>query len=439
MPEYQIDRASAADLMQRSSGHGSAPMQVAGVLVLQGRPAFDDVRTAIGERIRSVPRLRRRLTATPFGAGRPIWVDDPGFEIDAHVRAVCCPPPGGETELLAVAAGLLTDPLPPDRPPWSVTHVDGLDGGRTALVVLVDHVLADGVGGLAVLERLVDGSPAMAAGDFPSAPPPRRVLVRDALRSRARVLGRLPSFARLLAGAWRELAPAVRTRAPRCSLNRPTGPARRLALARAELGAVRSVAHDHGGTVNDVVLTAVTGALHTLLAGRGEQVDRFVVSIPVTPRRHTDAGRLGNLVGVLPIELPATGESRTRLERTARIVRSRKTAAPGASVAVLAPVLRLLDAVGLFGRYVSHQHQVSTLVTNIRGPDHRLSFLGLPVAEIIPVTTTTGNVTVCFAVLSYAGRLTVTVVADPATCPDLPALVSGLQHELDRLTEISCA
>ncbi|HYU87016.1 MAG TPA: wax ester/triacylglycerol synthase family O-acyltransferase, partial [Kribbellaceae bacterium] len=429
-----IDRASAADLMQQASGHGSAPMQVAGVLVLHGRPSPDEVRAAIADRIRAVPRLRRRLVRAPFGAGRPVWVDDPAFDAAHHVRSVRCPPPGGEMELLAIAAELLTRALPRDRPLWSVTHVDGLAGGRSALVVLFDHVLADGIGGLAVLDRLVDGAPAVPASDFPQPAARRGALVADAFRTRIRAVARFPAALRLVTGAWAELAPAMKTQAPRCSLNRPTGPARRLAVARADLAAVRSVAHVHGGTVNDVVLAAVTGALREVLAGRGEVVDRFVISVPVSPRRRTDAARLGNEVGVLPIELPATGDPWSRLDRVARIVRSRKTAAPGTSSALLAPMIRALAAIGLFDWFVAHQRQINTLVTNVRGPDRPLTFLGVPIADIVPVTTTTGNVTVSFAVFSYAGRLTVTVVADPAACPDLPVLVALLQDELDRLT-----
>jgi diacylglycerol O-acyltransferase / wax synthase len=429
-----IDRATAADLMQRAAGHGSAPMQVGGVLVLEGRPAPDEVQAAIVERIRGVPRLRRRLVRTPFGAGRPVWVDDAAFDVGAHVRAVRCPPPGGEAELLAIAAGLVVHALPRDRPLWSVAQVDGLAGGRSALVVLFDHVLADGIGGLAVLSRLVDGAPAAAETGFPLPPPRRAALVADAVRSRIRAIRQLPTRLRLIRAAGAELAAAAGPRPPSCSLNRPTGPTRRLGVARAGLDAVRSVAHAHGGTVNDVVLTAVTGALRELLSRRGELVDRFVVSVPVSARRRQDAAKLGNVVGVLPVDLPATGPSRARLERIARVTRARKATGAGASSALLAPVLRALAATDLFGWYVSRQRLVNTLVTNVRGPDRSLSFLGLPIAEVIPVTTTTGNVTVAFAVLSYAGRLTVTVVADPVRCPDLPVLVSLLQDELDQLT-----
>jgi WS/DGAT/MGAT family acyltransferase len=425
-----MDRANAADLMQQASGRGSAPMQVGGVLVLRGCPEPERVRAALAERIRAVPRLRRRLISAPFGAGRPVWVDDPAFDIDAHVRVVRCPAPGGDAELLAIAADLLTHALPRDRPLWSATFVDGLADGRSALVVMFDHVLADGIGGLFVLSQLVDGlTPAPDSG-FPATPPQRAELFADALRSRIRAVRRLPAVPRMLAAAWAELAPSVHVRAPQTSLNQPTGPDRQLGVARTDLDSVRRIAHAYGGTINDVVLAAVTGALHDLLDGRGESIDSLVVSIPVSSRRKTADGRLGNAVGVLPIELPAAGDPAYRLDRIARIVRDRKTDAPGASSLVLAPVLRMLAAAGLFDRYVTHQRRINTLVTNVRGPGEPLTFLGVPIAEIIPVTTTTGNVTVSFAVFSYAGRLTVSVVADPVGCPDLPTLVCLLQNEL---------
>jgi diacylglycerol O-acyltransferase / wax synthase len=425
-----LDRATGIDLMQQASGRGSAPMQVGGVLVLRGRTEPELVRAAIAERIRAVPRLRRRLVSVPFGAGRPVWVDDPAFDIDAHVRVVRCPAPGGEAELLSIAADLLTHALPRDRPLWSVTLVDGLADGRSALVVMFDHVLADGIGGLFVLSRLVDGPTPVPDSGFPATPPQRAELFADALRSRIRAVRRLPAVPRMLAAAWAELAPSVHVRAPPSSLNQPTGPDRQLGVVRTDLDSVRQIAHAYGGTINDVVLAAATGALHDLLAGRGESIDSLVVSIPVSSRRRTADGRLGNAVGVLPIELPAAGDPAYRLDRIARIVHDRKTDAPGASSAVLAPVLRMLAATGLFDRYVTHQRRINTLVTNVRGPGEPLTFLGVPIAEIIPVTTTTGNVTVSFAVFSYAGRLTVSVVADPVGCPDLPTLVSLLQNEL---------
>ncbi|MBK9560318.1 MAG: hypothetical protein IPO44_12425 [Candidatus Microthrix sp.] len=147
------------------------------------------------------------------------------------------------------------------------------------------HVLADGIGGLAVLAGLVDGAEETPEREFPRPAPATSRLALDALRSRVRGLSRLPRAPARVGAAVKELRATGGTQAARCSLNRPTGPDRRLAVATVELAAVVDVAHDYGGSVNDVVLSAIDGALLTLLAGRGEQVQRLVVSIPVSAGR----------------------------------------------------------------------------------------------------------------------------------------------------------
>jgi len=205
-------------------------------------------------------------------------------------------------------------------------------------------------------------------------------------------------------------------------------------VARADLADVRAVARAHGGTVNDVVLTAATGALHTVLRKRGELVDHLVISVPISARRKASATQLGNQVGVIPVALPTTGGPIQRLDTVTRITRGRKAAPRAASAALLAPAFRTLARLGAFKWFVDRQRLVTTFVTNLRGPDTRLSFLGATVTDVIPVSVTAGNVTVAFAVLSYAGTLTVTVIADPDTCPDQPLLVQELQRELDVLT-----
>jgi diacylglycerol O-acyltransferase / wax synthase len=177
----------------------------------------------------------------------------------------------------------------------------------------------------------------------------------------------------------------------------------------------------------------VTGALNGLLSRRGENVDRFVISVPVAGRRSAGAGHLGNEVGVMTVPVMVTGDRRRRLMAIARTTRSRRPATSNASAVLLGPVFRTLAGFGVFGWFVDRQHRVSTMVTNVHGPDVRLSLLGAPITEIIPVSPITGNVTVAFAVLSYAGTLTITVVVDPGRCPDLPDLLARLQSELDQL------
>ena len=437
-----VMRASPDDLMQLAADAGPARMQVAAVLMLTGgaklQPA--EVRDAIAERIRAVPRLRQRLVRTPLGGGRPVWVDDPAFDVRRHVREVRAGPPGDERALLTLAAQAVTQRLPRDRPLWSATFVTGLAAGNAALIVAFHHVLADGIGGLAVLAELVDGATGRPAGGFPRPGPSRLDLFADTVTQRLRAVAHLPAATVRLRAAVRELRPRGNRgspsvgRRPRSSLNRRTGPARALAVARADLTAVRDAAHAHGGTVNDAVLAAVTGALRDLLRRRGEPAGSVVISVPVSPRRRAAAAQLGNQVGVIPVALPLTGDRIRRLAEIAAITRAAKRADRGASAALLVPVFRALGRLGLLQWLTNHQPLVTTFVTNVRGPDGRLSFLGVPIADVVAVSTISGNVTVAFAALSYAGALNVTVVADPDTCPDLIELATALQRELDALT-----
>ena len=420
----RIERCTPADLMQLASDLPGSPMQVAAVLVLASTPELTAVRAALGERIKAVPRLRQRLARTAFGGGRPVWVDDPEFHIRNHVDAVA----GDEAGLLGVAAATVSRRLPRDRPLWSVTLVTGLPGGGAALITVLHHVLADGLGGLAVLGCLIDGSPAAPESGFPRPAPGRRDLVLDAARRRLRALRRRPTIPALGGGT----AP----RPPHSSLNRPIGDHRRLAVARADLAGLRRVAHAHGATVNDALLTAVSGALCGVLRRRGEDIDRFVLSVPVAARHAAAADQLGNQVGFMPVPVLVAGDPLQRLAAVARTTRARRPADPQASAALIRPLFRVLAAVGLFRWFADRQPLVTTMVTDLRGPATRLSFLSVPVTEILPVTPITGNVTVGFAALSYAGTLVVTVTADPDRCPDLPWLASGLQGELDDLVAV---
>jgi diacylglycerol O-acyltransferase / wax synthase len=435
-PRVVIERTSPIDLMEFASDLPDSPMQVAAVLVLGTASGLDlaAVRDALGERLLAVPRLRQRLVRTPFGGGRPIWVDDRDFDIRHHVDTVRCPAPGDETALLSVAATTVTRRLAANRPLWSATLVTSLADGGATLIVVLHHVLADGIGGLAVLARLVDGAPTAASPDFPRPLPGHRALVRDAFGTRLRALTHLPAGIRQLCSAIAQLTTGGTPGPPRSSLNQPTGPRRSLAVARADLASIRRVAHAHGATVNDVVLTAVTGALHAVLRHRGESVDRFVISVPTSGRREATATRLGNQVGVMAVPVTVAGDPQHRLAVIAHTTRNRKPADPSASAVLLGPVFRTLALLGAMRWFVNRQHLITTLVTNLRGPDVRLSFLTAPITDVIPVSPITGNVTLAFAVLSYAGTLVVTIIADPQHCPDLPVLVTQLQAQLDLLT-----
>ena len=433
-----VDRASPADLMQLATDVGPAPMHVGALLILDTGPGFNvaEAQRLLGERVHAVPRLRQRLRRAPPGCGRPFWADDPAFDLRHHVRQLPCPPPGDQRALLAVAAAVTGAPLPRSRPLWSATFVTGLADGGTGLVIVMNHVLADGIGGLAVLARLVDESPGLPPGHperarFPVPAPGARTLAADAWTDRARRLAHPASSVRTIRQGLAELGGTRPPRSlPATSLNRPTGPQRRLDVIAADLAAVRDLGHAHGGTVNDVILAAIAGALRALLASRGEQLDLVTASVPVSARQAATGGQLGNQVGVMPVTLPAGGDLAARLTRIAAITRERKRAARGTSAAVLGPPFRLLAPTGLLRWYVNRQRLIHTFATNLRGPAEPLTFAGAPVQAVIPIPNTTGNVTVTFAALSYAGTLRITVLSDPSRMPDVAVLTAALRQEL---------
>src|SRR5436309_11120765 len=182
-----VDRASATDLAFLAMDRGRVPEQIAAILVLAPSAPFDlaGAQRLLAERITAVPRLRQRLVRLPPGCGRPIWIDDPAFDIRRHVRCMPCRYPGDEQALLDTAAAVVTERLPRSRPLWSAVLVTGLTGGAVALLVVLHHALADGIGGLAVLATLADGAvDAPATVGFPRPPPTRGRLAVDAARNR---------------------------------------------------------------------------------------------------------------------------------------------------------------------------------------------------------------------------------------------------------------
>jgi WS/DGAT/MGAT family acyltransferase len=426
----RIDRLGPQDMTILAAEASGARMQFAAIAVLDGAPTPAEVWALLASRIDAVPRLRQRLVRV--SPGRPIWLGDPAFELADHVGSMTCPPAGGRAALLAAAARIVEERLSLARPPWRMVVIGGLDpgsvGGRSALVIVLHHVLADGLAGLTILSRLVDGAEPRTVG------PPVGARPRTTGRRRAgtrRLIGRA---ALLRAGAAELLRDGTRG-APACSINAgPVGPRRALGVAHAELAPLIAAAKAAGGTVNDVALTAVTGALRDLLAARGERPDRLVVSIPITARRRAEVAELGNRTGVLPVSLPQVGSPRERLPVVAEITRSRKTDSPGASAAWYGPFARALAGVGAFGWFIGHQRLVNTFVTNVRGPAQPQAFGGRRIVELIPVSPISGNVGVGFAVLSYAGRLSMTVVADADRCPDVDRLAALVQAQLDELS-----
>jgi WS/DGAT/MGAT family acyltransferase len=477
-----IERASPSDRAFLAMDTADVPEQFGVILTLGEAGGLDlgSARRLIAGRLPAVPRLRQRLVRAPFGCGGPVWADDPGFDISRHVRTVACLPPADEQALLDAALSVIMSPLPRDAPLWSAVLVTGLADGTTALVLVLHHALADGVGGLAVLTGLVDGAAGppeacshehavppvtvtdgTACSSFPRPAPARAALARQAWLVRLAGLRHAARSWHLLRASMCAGGGLRPPRATPCSLNQRTGTRRQLAVVRVSLAAVREAAHQHGATANDALLVAVTGALHRVLLARGESIGALVVTVPVSGREaggghgtrsrredgvghgtrsrreagggHGSEPALGNMVSPMLVSVPATGDLPDRLRQVAAQVRAHKAAAPGPPpIAVLGWLFRPLAALGGFRWYMNHQHRFHTLVTNVRGPTEPVTFARSPVISAVPVGVGPGgNIPVHFEVLSYAGTLTLTATADPGRFPDLGALADALRTELD--------
>jgi diacylglycerol O-acyltransferase len=436
--EPWFERIGASDLQQLVTDVGPVPANVGGDLLLEPAATLDaqEAVRLLRARAAGIPRLRQRLLDTPPGGGRPVWVDDAAFDPARHVTLTACPPPGDDRALLDLAAGIVTEPMGRSAPLWRARVVSGLAGGGFALVFALHHVLADGLGGLAVLADLMDTGPAArATADLPPprpAPSPAQ-LRRDARDARIRAVRRVPHAVASLGPALAELGAGGSGRAPRTSLNTPTGPRRRVAAVDLPLAPLQDAARANAGTVNDALLAAATSALSAVLRSRGEDPASLIVSVPVSARRQATTQELGNQVGVMAVRVPTHGSAAARIGQIAATTRAQKSSVRGASASLVAPAFRLVAAVGLFRWMIDHQRLVNAFLTSMRGPQQPLTLGGITVRRIVPVTLATGNVPVAFAALSYAGMITVAVIGDPDVVPDIGALAGIVGDELASL------
>jgi WS/DGAT/MGAT family acyltransferase len=428
------------DLTVLATDRGSVPMNIGALLEFDQDdcPSLAEVRTLLGERLPAIPRLRQRLQRAPLGCGRPVWIDDTSFDLDRHLLAREWPSPFGNCQLLDVAADLLCDRLDRSRPLWRACLVADSAGHRAALVLVFHHVLADGLGGLAVLTTLADSGPLSIGRGFPQSAPRWDALAIDAWRHKLNAVRSLPTSLRRTMAGIRELGigPAGPRLADRTSLNRPTSSRRRLDRVAVPLEDVVALAHRVGGTVNDVVLAAVTGALFKVLAARGEHPAQLVVSVPVSGRRSTTSARLGNDTGVRPIAVPALDDDAARLASIITMTRSHATLQRASSAGPLGLAFRALSRLGMFRLFVEHQRLVHTFETNLRGPAESVFLGGHRVRTIVPAAVNPGNIGVSFDVLSYAGALGVTVVTDPAIVPEPNRLTDELSRAFANLAQL---
>ncbi|MFL5821686.1 MAG: WS/DGAT/MGAT family O-acyltransferase [Solirubrobacteraceae bacterium] len=453
------DRLTPLDASFLHLEDGSSHMHVGAVMIFEGEPPpYDDFVSFVGSRLDLVPRYRQKLAPIPLGQGRPKWVDDPVFDVRFHVRATALPRPGTEYELQVLTARVFSQPLTRQRPLWELWLVEGLEGGRFAVVSKTHHALVDGISGLDLLSVLFSSEeePADAdSGPWRPRPSPAGVaLLAEALLERAtmpaelvrpalallrrprRVAGRALELAvGLGAMAWAGLSPA-----PPSPYNRPIGGDRRFAWVRAGLEEMKAIKNELGGTVNDVVLTVVTRALRRDLERRGWETDGLELKafVPISVRAEDERVETGNRVSGMIVPLPVSCEHpATCLRRISGVTRQIKDSGQAVGAQALTELAgfappNLLDQAA---RLTARQRFVNLVVTNVPGPQDALSFEGRQLEDIFPMVPLGKNLALGVAIVSYNGGMHFGLSADFEALPELDALAGDFEAALTELAE----
>ena len=457
MPRTTTDRMSTLDAEFFFAEHANAPMHIGSVAVFDGpAPAYQDVMRLFEAKLPKVPRYRRVARTTPGQIFRPVWVDDEHFTIRHHVRHATVPAPGGPAQLRAVAAKLFARPLDRHRPLWEEWFLEGLEGGRWAILSRIHHCMVDGVGGndlmTLVFDTDPDERPPAVASWVPALRPSLAAQaaddLRDAIAGPLRQLAAAPGLLRRaktedLMGYGRGLgASAQRLAEPSASfLNGPIGPARRWAWTTASLSELKQIRAAHGGTINDIVLAAITGAFRDLLAQRHELTEGMVVRslVPVSVRGPDEAGATTNRVSAVLAHLPA-GEPDPirRLSLIRQEMDGLKHTHQAVSAEILTAMLGFAApmwlALGTQAAFRIRQPLVQTVTTNVPGPRSPLYLLGRRLMALHPYVPIGNAVRISVAILSYVDSVSFGVTADYDSLPDLDVFVEGIGRSLAELS-----
>jgi diacylglycerol O-acyltransferase / wax synthase len=453
------DRLTALDASFLHLEDGAAHMHVAGVMIFEGSPPpYDDLLEAIERRLGLVPRYRQRLAFVPFGQGRPKWVDDPHLNLRYHVRSTALPEPGSEQQLKALAGRVFAQQLDRDKPLWEIWLVEGLEGDRFAMLSKTHHALVDGISGVDIMSVLFDTSPDPAAptdtGErwLPRPLPSPAQLFGEALMERATIPGELARSVRSLfrgplrvaeglrdaavgvgAMAWAGLNPA-----PPTPYNRSIGPHRRYTWVRANLADLKAIKNELGGTVNDVVLATVAGALGRHLRRRGHNTDGLELKamVPVSVRADVERGALGNRVAAMMAPLPVWCQDPvSRLHIVHEELKGLKSGGQAVGAQVLTELSGFAPAtvMGQASRVMARQRFFNVVITNVPGPQHPLYLAGRRLVDPFPMVPLAKNQGLGVALLSYAGRINFGLVGDFDVMWDLDDFANDVQETLAEL------
>jgi diacylglycerol O-acyltransferase / wax synthase len=460
-----VDRMSATDAGFYFAESENTPMHVGSVSVFEGpAPTYGDLVRLLLGKMPLVPRYRQRVRAVPMHLGRPLWVDDEHFQILYHVRHTAVPKPGGREQLRNLAGRVLGQRLDMTKPLWEVWLVEGLEDGRWAIISKVHHCMVDGVAGTDLMQVVFDLTPDTRHEEPRDWSPQRGPstasvvagAVQDAVTHPARQLLSFPGVGgtvdaakgllRTGAGLGREVPTLARqlTTPVARSLNGPIGPHRRWAWSETQLAEVKRARAALGGTVNDVVLTAITRGFRDLLQGRGALADNTVVRsmVPVSVRSQGERGTLNNKVSAVFVDLPVAEPDpvarltsiREQMDHYKQVMQTVDARSIIGMADYAAPTLL---ALGVKAGIRTGQWYAQAVTTNVPGPRVPLYVLGRKMLNSHAYVPIAAGARVSIGIFSYLDEMTFGINADFDAFPDVDVLADGINSGMDELCSLS--
>jgi diacylglycerol O-acyltransferase len=456
------DRLSPLDVSFLYMETPTTAMHVGGVAVFEPPDeGFDYERLVelITQRIALVPRYRQKVRFIPGRLANPVWVDDEDFDVTYHVRRSALPKPGTDAQLRELVGRLQSRQLDRNRPLWEIYLVEGLEGGRVGIITKTHHAMVDGVSAVDIGTVILDTTPEpreLPPDDWkPNREPRAAALLAGAVTdlvkrptqavdtARAAVVDARATAGKVagVAGGVLSSVATIARPAPDSPLNVRIGEQRRFGMAKTDLEDYRRVRKEHGGTVNDVVLTVVAGALRSWLMTRGEAVTPTTTiraMVPVSVRNDGQEGQLGNRVSSYFVDLPVgEGNAVMRLHQVSFAMRGHKESGQSVGADALVqlsgfapPTLHSLGA-----RVASSftRRLFNVVVTNVPGPQFPLYAAGARMLEMYPVVPLAKGQAVSIGLTSYDGGVYYGLNADRDAMPDIDVLAGLIEESLAEL------
>jgi diacylglycerol O-acyltransferase len=455
------ERLSALDASFLYLEKPSVHMHVAGLAILdpstraEGVLTERDLARLISERIHLVPRFRQRVVVPPFGAGRPVWVDDRDFDLSFHLRRTALPSPGGRRELAEFVQRVHSRPLDRTKPLWEMYLIEGLEDGYVAVLSKSHHAMIDGVSGMDIATVMFDFSPEtqrvksqvwepqpepsggelLVQAVFDQVSHPVQGLLDGATRVLRAPQEALQQVGRILGGIRSLVAMGP---APPGPFNVLVGPNRRFAMAEVPVADAKMIKNALGGTVNDVILAAVAGALRALLLARGEPVEGLTLRamVPVSTRDDAKQTALGNQVSMFFVGLPiGVSDPARRLRKITATTKELKSSHQAVAATALMSSAQWAPPTlhGLAARLLARQRVVNLVISNVPGPQVPLYLDGARLLVAFPVMPLGEQMALSVAVTSLSGVMGFGFTTDWDTGTDIDGLSDGLLEAFDEL------